>query len=443
MERASSWFLFLLPAVLASLFGVFAARQIRDGAMLDWVLAVSGAVFVGVVMGVAIRWGVGRQLRKAAEEAAAGRAQLTATLPHLLPLLFQLRDVRGQAHDNSDALNQLSDRLTAVLQGMQDGVVAVDQHDTILFANDVAVRILQLPQRLIGKHLMQCVRDYRVQNLVEACRAIDRLEEVEIVRNDGACTQLLATPLESSQGPGGVVIVLRDVTELKRLESMRRDFVTNVSHELKTPLSNIRLYAETLADGAVDNSEVRDGFLGRITEQADRLNELIIDLISLAQIESGRQTFEITRVSVRDVAAMCVAENQATIQENDVRVELQVEPDVAVRADEEGLRQIINNLLTNAVKYAAGGTVTIAADRDDQQVRLRVVDTGIGIPAEHQDRLFERFYRVDRARARQLGGTGLGLSIVKHLANAFDGSVGVQSEVGKGSTFYVTLPAVK
>jgi len=250
-----------------------------------------------------------------------------------------------------------------------------------------------------------------------------------------------AQPLPGDPCPG-VVLVMHDTTELRRLESLRRDFVANVSHELKTPLTSIKAYTETLRNGAMNDPETSQRFLERIEEQSDRLHHLIMDMLMLARIESDQQAFEIAPIDVAEVVASCVEDRRPAAEAKGIS--LCVESNQApcrVRADREGLREILDNLVDNAIKYTPErGRVTVRWRTDGPMAQIAVEDTGIGIKQEDQRRVFERFYRVDKARARELGGTGLGLSIVKHLTQSFGGKVRVESEPGKGSTFTVELP---
>jgi two-component system phosphate regulon sensor histidine kinase PhoR len=239
-----------------------------------------------------------------------------------------------------------------------------------------------------------------------------------------------------------VVLVMRDVTEIKRLENMRQQFLANVSHELKTPLSSIKAYAETLLGGARHDAEHCQRFLERIDEQAARLHQLIQDMLSLARIESGQAALEVTDVSVQRSVGRCLADYEALAAARGVMLDnLADDPSLVIRGDEEAVWQILANLVDNAVKYTPpAGRVSVAARRDGGMAVIEVRDTGAGIAAEHHARVFERFYRVDKARSRELGGTGLGLSIVKHLCQAMGGTVAVQSEINRGSTFTVRLP---
>jgi two-component system phosphate regulon sensor histidine kinase PhoR len=232
------------------------------------------------------------------------------------------------------------------------------------------------------------------------------------------------------------------------LESIRREFVANVSHELKTPLSSIKAYTETLQNGALGDPETSKRFLGRIEEQTERLTRLIMDMLMLARIESDHQAFEIVSLEVPAVVQACVEDYRGAAEAKGIALvadsedaKTQAEVACRVRADREGLREILDNLLDNAIKYTPeGGSVSVQWRSNGSMAQIAVRDSGIGIKPEDQERIFERFYRVDKARSRELGGTGLGLSIVKHLAQSMNGTVAVQSEMGKGSVFTVELP---
>lgn len=365
------------------------------------------------------------------------------------------RDELGTLADTfnrmSDDLNQRvtqirEDRelLATVLGGMVEGVIAVDANQRILFANEAAQTMLSLASTNISeRRLWELVRYPAVQDMLrqafadeQPCRA-----EFEFIGSSRQSLALFARRLPGSPPPGAV-IVLDDVTELRRLENLRRDFVANVSHELKTPLSSIKAYAETLLNGAIHDRQCNVGFVRQIVEQADRLHTLILDMLSLARIESGQESFKIEAVPMHQAIESCEAKYSPAAAAKRIRLEIQP-GDLAVRvlADDEGLREILNNLVDNAIKYTPdGGHVTIRWKAEDSTVLIEVEDTGIGISPRDQTRIFERFYRVDKARSRELGGTGLGLSIVKHLAQAFGGSVTVLSEVGRGSIFTVRLP---
>ncbi len=385
----------------------------------------------------------------------------------------------------STQIGQTLGRQSTVLGGMIEGVIAIDSRQRIVLANDAAGRLFAFPPAdAEGRPLLEVVRNHSVHEAVT--KALDtcqpqRIEMKSTVARPvpDSAPSALATRSAAPAGiqqvdihiqplPGqpcpGVVLVMHDTTELRRLESLRRDFIANVSHELKTPLSSIKAYTETLRNGAARDPETSEKFLARIEEQAERLHLLINDMLMLARIESDQQPFDITAVDVSAVVTACLDDYRAAAEAK--RIELIADSDsqpCRVRADREGLREILNNLIDNAIKYTPeGGRVTVGwngmpaaeASREStatdntnsssgsQQrwVHIYVRDTGIGIKPKDQQRVFERFYRVDKARSREVGGTGLGLAIVKHLVQSFGGRVSVQSEVGAGSTFTVELP---
>lgn len=342
----------------------------------------------------------------------------------------------------SQELRESSQLLSTVFGSMVEGVIAVDNDENILFVNEAAKLLLDVEDReLVGRPLWECVRNETVQTVVrQAMSGLERSVECQLPRNE-TIVEIEATPLAEDPCPG-VVLVFHDVTELRRLENIRREFSSNVSHELKTPLTIIQTSAETLLDGAIDDPEFAKRFLQRIDEQGRRLHELIVDLLQLARIESREQTFERTSVPVGLVVESVIDElgSLAASQQVSLNVDQEAE-DVNVAADNRAFRTIMENLLSNGLKYTPeGGHVSVSWICDKTHAVISVRDNGVGISRENQTRIFERFFRADRARTREIGGTGLGLAIVKHLASAFDGEVSVDSEVGNGSTFSLRIP---
>ncbi len=342
-----------------------------------------------------------------------------------------------------------SDRQQAtVLGGMTEGVVAVDELQRVLFANTAAGKLFGfLPPEVVGRPLLEVIRKHALHEAAIAVTNAHRPQRLELEWEEHQLS-VQVTPLVG-QPSKGAVIVLHDVTELKRLESLRRDFIANVSHELKTPLSSIKAYTETLIGGASNDPVHCPKFLSRIAEQAERLDELIRDMLNLARIESAQQPFDIKAVNLTELIQSVVGEYlpRAESHKNTltcIRAEDSGAQDYLVKADPEGLRVILSNLFDNAIKYTpAGGSIDVDCRRDGQMIEISVTDTGVGIPEAKLARVFERFYRVDAARNREQGGTGLGLSIVKHLAQSFGGGVSVDSIEGEGSTFKVILPAAQ
>jgi two-component system phosphate regulon sensor histidine kinase PhoR len=277
------------------------------------------------------------------------------------------------------------------------------------------------------------------------CRTEKKRKQVELTLGDGDNLLILETHASPFKGEqtAGVVVVLHDVTELRRLERVRRDFVANVSHELKTPLTSIKGYVETLQTGAKSDPSLLTRFLDRIDANALRLVELVQDIISLARAESHDAGLRQSEVNLSDVARQSLVHHEHAVSRKNIALASDLHSDVVVKGDPEAMRQVIDNLIMNAIQYTPqGGQVHVSVNRKGAEAFVSVKDTGVGIPPEHQPRIFERFYRVDKHRSREDGGTGLGLSIVKHLVQSMDGKVSVSSEPGLGSTFLVQMKSL-
>jgi two-component system phosphate regulon sensor histidine kinase PhoR len=335
-------------------------------------------------------------------------------------------------------------QLRAILSGMVEGVIALGADERILFVNERAARLLGFKaQSAVGRRLWQVVRLRALQNLVRRALA-DPEPHQEELRWSGPASRSLTVHAARLPSAGGAVLVLHDTSDLRRLERIRQDFVANVSHELKTPLSVIKACVETLLDGAADDPQHRGRFLERISDQSHRLHALILDLLSLARIESGEEAFELRAVPLGPAVDDCLERHLARAEAKRQQLTADPPPDgdaPAAHVDEEALGQILDNLVENAIKYTPEGSRIVVRWRaDGEQVRLEVEDNGQGIPETDLPRIFERFYRVDKARSREMGGTGLGLAIVKHLTQAMKGGVRATSRLGQGTTFIVSLP---
>jgi two-component system phosphate regulon sensor histidine kinase PhoR len=336
--------------------------------------------------------------------------------------------------------------LETVLEAMVEGVIAVDQDERILLANTAAIQVLDLKTfNVVGRRIWEVIRSPQIHDLIRSTLADKEQRRLEFtVPWTYSTVAAIASRLPGNPCPGAV-LVLHDVTDLRRLENLRRDFVSNVSHELKTPLAAITAYAETLLNGAIDDQNVSRMFVGRISEQSERLHTLIFDLLELARIESGEHMFHVGSTEINEVLRSSLDAHQAIAQTKQLNVITEFREDpLMAQADADGLRTIMDNLIGNAIKYShPGGQITVRSFRSDDGVVFEVEDNGVGIAKEFQARIFERFFRVDRARSREMGGTGLGLSIVKHLSNLFGGNVKVKSQLGQGSTFTVQLLAAE
>jgi len=333
---------------------------------------------------------------------------------------------------------------SAILGSMVEGVAVVNASERLLFANPGFAEILDLdvpPQS--GSALVEVVRQ---TELLEAVRQVlkgDLRVETEIVT--GTLRQrffAVTVAAVSAAETSGAVIVLHDISDLRKLERVRRDFVANVSHEFKTPLTAIQGFAETLLAGAIDDAQNRVRFLEIILEHSQRLARLTDDLLRLSQMDADRLGLEIRGVGVQQFVESCVETAQRPAAERDLRISVNLGkrlPDIA--ADRRRLAEVLQNLLDNAIQYTPpGGQIMLSASANGNEVTFTVSDTGIGIPQTDQPRIFERFYRVDVARSREVGGTGLGLAIAKHLVEAHGGRIWVESEIGQGSQFHFTVP---
>ncbi|HEY4817039.1 MAG TPA: ATP-binding protein [Candidatus Acidoferrum sp.] len=332
---------------------------------------------------------------------------------------------------------------SAILGSMVEGVAVVSGAERLVFANQSFAEILDLdlPPKS-GSALVEIVRQ---TDLIEAVRKVlagEHRVESEIVT--GTLRQHFFAATVGAVRAGetyGAVVVLHDITELRRLERVRRDFVANVSHEFRTPLTAIQGFAETLLAGAMDDPQNRERFLEIIVEHSRRLARLTEDLLKLSKMDADRLELEIRRVSVSQLIESCIetAQHRATEKEIAISVKPISVPDIA--GDRRRLAEVLQNLLDNALQYTLSrGEIVVSAEARDGEVVFTVADTGIGIPKADQSRIFERFYRVDAARSRELGGTGLGLSIAKHIAEVHGGRIWVDSEIGRGSRFHFTVP---
>ena len=344
---------------------------------------------------------------------------------------------------------QQSNELRAVLGSMVEGVLAVDRFGRVLSVNEAAGRLLGVdPGRVQGQSLELAVRNVSLQQFVGRALASEEPIEAEIVlrAEEEQVLQAHGTVLSDDTGSAmGALIVLNDITRLRRLENVRRDFVSNVSHELKTPITTIKGFVETLLDGAMESPEECERFLRIVARHADRLSNIIEDLLTLSRIEQGERSAEgfLMRGNLCAVARAAIVYCGQAAAAKEIPITFEGPDELQADINPPLLEQGVANLIDNAIKYSdPGSPISVRVFREGEEVCVAVTDRGAGIAAEHLPRLFERFYRVDKARSRGVGGTGLGLAIVKHIAQSHDGRVSVESQPGHGSTFAVWLPAL-
>jgi two-component system phosphate regulon sensor histidine kinase PhoR len=343
-------------------------------------------------------------------------------------------------HNLTDERN----RSSAILASMVEGVAVVAGDERILFCNWAFEQILELPEGSSqGRTLVEALRQADLIALVR--QALPGAEEVTGEVEVGTVRRrnfsVTAAPVRAA-GTNGAVLVLHDITELRRLERVRRDFVANVSHEFKTPLTAIQGFAETLLNGALEDRANRRRFVEIIREHARRLARLTDDLLKLSRIEAGRLELEIRPVPVDALVNSCVETTRLKAEAKGIQIQVDLQRGTpAVRGDSVQLGEVLQNLLDNAVQYTpSGGRIEVISRSNGHDVTFTVTDTGIGIPESDLERIFERFYRVDAARSREAGGTGLGLSIARHIVDAHGGRIWVESAVGLGSRFHFSIP---
>ncbi|MCO4760958.1 MAG: phosphate signaling complex protein PhoU [Myxococcales bacterium] len=429
---------FVGPALVASEAGTEA------GALT---LRLSGWVAFALLLSAGVTWWTSRwlgesltRLRELIGQSPKALSAEGVDEPALRPLATAVRRLSG---DLNDALRRLADeraRLLAVLEGMEDAVVATNDEGMVTLANSEARLLLGGKGSPVGQLLLDVIRAPALHDLA------DRVANGE---HDTAQLDLPGPPERhllvrgAPQRNGGAVLVLQDTTRRRQLEQMRREFVANVSHELRTPVSVIRANAETLLDGAISDPEFARGFLEALVRNADRLSALVSDLLDLSRVESGQYPIERRRMTPQSAVQSVVESLGQTAINAGLDLRTQIPPSIETYADPKAVEQVLINLIHNAIKHSPDqGLISVIATPEDDTVRIAVADQGPGIPVPLRARIFERFYRVDKGRAREVGGTGLGLAIVRTLVSAMGGTVGVGDapDGSGGAEFWFTLP---
>lgn len=367
------------------------------------------------------------------------------------------KELRNMAISLNTMASQLSERLAiigeqrnmqkAVFESMKEGVLAVDYDEKILLINNTAAKILDIPgTEVIGRTMQEVVRISEIQKFFKKIISEGNPQETEIIiqHDKDKVLQLSGTILKDINDRDiGVLVVLNDISNLKHLDTLKKDLVANVSHELKTPVTTIKGFIETLQDSAIDDPVNSQRFLEIVSKHIDRLDLIIDDLLSLSKLEqNGNIPVEMKVLSVRPLLKSVVEDFEIKLKEKKISITIKCDKELTAKLNAHLIEQALSNLLDNAIKYSEKNTaIEIGAYVKDGRLNIYVEDEGLGIAEEHLPRLFERFYRIDKARSREEGGTGLGLAIVKHLVNVFGGTVDVKSEPGKGSIFTLNLPA--
>lgn len=423
----------------------------------------AGNMVVAILTAIVI-WTVSRRITRPMEEMKRGverfaggnfRRKLVITNPEsasleMTMLAETINQMADQLNDRIQTITRQHHQLEAVFSAMVESVFVVDSRENVIRMNQAAAELLGALQKDVhGRNILEVINNQDLRKFVKrALVSSDPLEEEFIFKTDDNAQQSLQAHgvllRDDRRNEIGALIVLNDVTRLRRLEKVRQDFVANVSHELKTPITSIKGYVETLLEHAMDNPDDTRRFLEIVRRQADRLNAIVEDLLMLSRLEKEDQGYEIALMSskIKNSLHAAIDACSAKAASNDIRINLECNDTLTARINPPLLEQAVINLVVNGVKYSSKGSeILVNAEPEDNGIKIMVRDRGCGIAAEHLPRLFERFYRSDKARSRQLGGTGLGLAIVKHLIQLHHGDVTVESIPGQGSTFTIHLPS--
>jgi len=358
--------------------------------------------------------------------------------------ISDLNSTLGLLKARINSLENENFRIHAILSSMVEGVIAVDKDTRVLSLNPTAENIFNItPNSALGRIFLEVFPNNDIAEIITQVLKNSEFvsKELTLIWPMQKVFQVNASPLFESKTINGCLLVIHDITEMRRLETMRRDFVANVSHELKTPLTSIKGFVETLLEGALDDKENSLNFLKIINNHADRLNTLINDLLDLSRIESKEMLLHKEKFNLANLVNVVMLGFKSQAKQKAVQLSSDLPQDLEIFADKSKIEQVLTNLINNAIKYnKEKGFVRVYSEQLADKVKIIVEDSGSGIPARDILRIFERFYRVDKARSRELGGTGLGLSIVKHIVELHGGTTGVESTEGLGSKFWFTLP---
>jgi two-component system phosphate regulon sensor histidine kinase PhoR len=351
------------------------------------------------------------------------------------------------AQDIEDKIKEIktqNQKLAAIFNSMIEGVIVVDDKGLIVSINPTIEKIFGVSKKdAEGKIFLEAIRNNDIPEVINAVlrKGQGASAELTLVYPISKIFEVNATPIFDDNKVTGCLVVIHDITEIRRLETMRSDFIANVSHELKTPLTSIKGFIETLLEGALDDKENNRNFLTIIQEHAERLNNLVNDLLSLSHLESNEIVLEKEGVNLRQQVEGVILGFKSQLKKKNIEVKDELSASLSIKADKNKIEQVFTNLIDNAIKFnKEQGLVKIYSQDVNGKIKIVVEDSGIGVPDKDITRIFERFYRVDKARSRELGGTGLGLSIVKHIIELHNGSVGVESTEDFGSKFWIILP---
>jgi len=409
------------------------------------------AFFLSVLISYSASYFISRPLKEmswASQDIAHGNYSKKITIQsndEMGDLASAFNYMSEQVKARIEEVGESKSRLEAVFLSMFEGVMVVDVNGSILLINEALKNFLKINEEPLGRKPIEVIRNLQIQEIVDNTLPSNSgliSQEISTLLPEEKVLLVHATPIRKEGNIEGAVLVFHDVTDLRKLEKVRQDFVANVSHELRTPISSIKGYAETLLEGALKDKENAKDFLKIILADSNRLATLIDDLLNLSKIESDKLAMETKPYKLLPLAEKVVASLKGQIDNKSINIKINIPKNIPdILGDETRIKQVLLNLIDNAIKYNhPNGEISITACEINSFIKVDITDTGIGISNKDLPRLFERFYRADKARSRELGGTGLGLSIVKHIIQAHNGEVFVQSVEGQGSTFSFTIP---
>ena len=430
---------------------LYAAQRLEDGTVLRLSTAqssiltlvlgmaqpISIVIVLAVVLSVVLAVRLSKSIVKPLNEIDLNHPLSNEGYDELAPLLRRIDGQQKQLRGQKTRLEQKQAELDTIIGSMSEGMVLLNERGKIVSINPAAMRLLGTSWNCVGTDMLTVSRNLDLHDILS--RALQGQSEVQTVSLEAGKYQISASPIMSEEKVVGAALCFFDVTEKEKAEQMRREFTSNVSHELKTPLHSISGYAELLQNDMVKQEDIVP-FAGKIYREAQRMTSLVEDILSLSHLDEGAEDMEWTEVKLYELASKAIAGLEAEAKAAKVTLSLSGE-DCRLHGIPQLLHSIIYNLCDNAIKYnKVGGEVKVSVEKQDAGALLTVSDTGIGIPLQEQERIFERFYRVDKSRSKEVGGTGLGLSIVKHAVLIHHGTIEVDSEIGKGTTITVRLP---
>lgn len=466
MERKILFTFFIIITIGVLTTGLLAFSLFKISVPIELTAQMQSELFrysvISMLCGVSVSFGLGIRYVKKVTEPLKQLAKITKKISAGNYPRRIYASTEGEVQELSQNFNTMSEKLETAVSELQDnntkmksiltsmlnGVIALDNDNKIILVNPVAEEMFKINSIDIkGKHILEVIRNEKLVSILK--RLMDSNEiinsEIEIQFPELKILSVKSNIIRLESDPNrsiGVVIIFQDVTEIRKLENMRKDFVANVSHELKTPLTSIKGFVETLQSEAILDQETRSRFLGIIEIETDRLTYLIQDLLILSEIENKNKVIEAERIDISKSIDQTMNVLSQLSKNKNINIKVDIDRNIPCIYGNSGwFKQMLINLIDNSIKYTKqDGTVKVSAYFDEQNVYINVSDTGIGIGKEHLDRLFERFYRVDKARTREVGGTGLGLAIVKHIVLSFGGNISVESQMDKGTSFFITLP---